>query len=184
MRTILSVVLSLLMILTINSNYYNVYVYADNVSYKFGDTRLPQSDDIKSAESVSEDNICFLVKYPAGTKTIQCYCENDFDGEPIEEIYAHYIDDAPIATSKTIDELVEEEIVQDGWLTMDLESGLYDIKYFSEVEEKDWLNTYHAEVYEKIAPHLNDEEQLWLKKATSHIYPLTSSFYTATVPAN
>ena len=36
-------------------------------------------------------------------------------------------------------------------------------------EEKDWLNAYHAEVYEKIAPHLNDEERLWLKKATSHI---------------
>ena len=36
-------------------------------------------------------------------------------------------------------------------------------------EEKDWLNAYHAEVYEKIAPHLNDEERLWLKEATSRI---------------
>ena len=33
-------------------------------------------------------------------------------------------------------------------------------------EEKDWLNAYHAEVYEKIAPHLNDEERLWLHEAT------------------
>jgi Xaa-Pro aminopeptidase len=33
-------------------------------------------------------------------------------------------------------------------------------------EEKDWLNQYHAMVYEKIAPHLNNEERLWLKEAT------------------
>ena len=33
-------------------------------------------------------------------------------------------------------------------------------------EEKDWLNAYHAEVYEKIAPHLNSEERLWLQEAT------------------
>ena len=33
-------------------------------------------------------------------------------------------------------------------------------------EEKDWLNAYHAEVYEKIAPHLNDEERQWLHEAT------------------
>ena len=36
-------------------------------------------------------------------------------------------------------------------------------------EEKDWLNQYHAMVYEKIAPHLNSEERLWLQEATSHI---------------
>ena len=33
-------------------------------------------------------------------------------------------------------------------------------------EETNWLNQYHAMVYEKIAPHLNDEERLWLKEAT------------------
>jgi len=33
-------------------------------------------------------------------------------------------------------------------------------------EEKDWLNQYHAVVYEKIAPHLNSEERLWLQEAT------------------
>jgi Xaa-Pro aminopeptidase len=26
-----------------------------------------------------------------------------------------------------------------------------------------WLNNYHRRVYEKIAPHLNDEEAIWLK---------------------
>ena len=36
-------------------------------------------------------------------------------------------------------------------------------------EEKDWLNHYHAMVYEKIAPHLNSDERLWLKEATAHI---------------
>jgi Xaa-Pro aminopeptidase len=33
-------------------------------------------------------------------------------------------------------------------------------------EEIDWLNTYHAEVYNKLAPHLNDEERVWLQEAT------------------
>jgi len=29
-----------------------------------------------------------------------------------------------------------------------------------------WFNDYHREVYEKLAPHLNDEERTWLKKKT------------------
>ena len=33
-------------------------------------------------------------------------------------------------------------------------------------EEIDWLNTYHAEVYNKLAPHINDEERVWLQEAT------------------
>lgn len=33
-------------------------------------------------------------------------------------------------------------------------------------EEIDWLNTYHAEIYNKLAPHLNDEERVWLQEAT------------------
>ncbi|PJE80325.1 Xaa-Pro dipeptidase [invertebrate metagenome] len=32
--------------------------------------------------------------------------------------------------------------------------------------EKAWINQYHQEVYEKIAPFLNEEETVWLKKAT------------------
>lgn len=33
-------------------------------------------------------------------------------------------------------------------------------------EEIDWLNDYHARVYRELAPHLNDEEKVWLKDAT------------------
>ena len=32
--------------------------------------------------------------------------------------------------------------------------------------EINWLNAYHQEVYEKIAPHLNEDERLWLKMKT------------------
>ena len=36
-------------------------------------------------------------------------------------------------------------------------------------EETDWLNQYHRKVYETLAPNLNEEERLWLKKATKAI---------------
>lgn len=36
-------------------------------------------------------------------------------------------------------------------------------------DERAYLNAYHAEVYDKIAPHLNDEEKEWLKKYTRSI---------------
>lgn len=32
--------------------------------------------------------------------------------------------------------------------------------------EKDWLNTYHEEVYEKLSPYLDEAEKAWLKKET------------------
>lgn len=35
--------------------------------------------------------------------------------------------------------------------------------------ERQLLNDYHAEVYEKIAPFLEDEERAWLKEATRAI---------------
>lgn len=35
--------------------------------------------------------------------------------------------------------------------------------------EKDWLNDYHKNVYEKLSPYLNDEEREWLKKETREI---------------
>jgi Xaa-Pro aminopeptidase len=35
--------------------------------------------------------------------------------------------------------------------------------------EVDWLNNYHAMVEKRISPHLNDNEQLWLKKACKAI---------------
>ena len=37
------------------------------------------------------------------------------------------------------------------------------------VKEKQLLNDYHKEVYEKIAPHLTEEERAWLKEATREI---------------
>ena len=36
-------------------------------------------------------------------------------------------------------------------------------------EELNWLNCYHAEVYAKLAPYLDEEEQIWLKNATKLI---------------
>lgn len=35
--------------------------------------------------------------------------------------------------------------------------------------EKAWLNAYHKTVYERIAPHLSDEEKAWLKRKTRKI---------------
>ena len=35
--------------------------------------------------------------------------------------------------------------------------------------EKDWLNWYHAQVWEKVSPYLSEEEQAWLKEATRAI---------------
>ena len=35
--------------------------------------------------------------------------------------------------------------------------------------EREWLNNYHAQVYEKIGPHLNEEEREWLKEYTRAI---------------
>ena len=36
-------------------------------------------------------------------------------------------------------------------------------------DERQWLNAYHAEVYEKVFPYLNDAERTWLKQATRAI---------------
>ena len=38
-----------------------------------------------------------------------------------------------------------------------------------EAGERKLLNQYHALVYEKISPYLNEEEKSWLKKATQEI---------------
>lgn len=40
-----------------------------------------------------------------------------------------------------------------------------DTQYMTKFEI-DWLNNYHSQVYEKIAPHLTDEEREWLKEYT------------------
>ena len=39
-------------------------------------------------------------------------------------------------------------------------------------EERQWLNDYHQMVYDRLAPHLNEEERAWLRNATA---PLNSS---------
>lgn len=36
-------------------------------------------------------------------------------------------------------------------------------------EEREWLNEYHDEVYEKLSPHLNEELDEWLKEKTRNI---------------
>jgi len=36
--------------------------------------------------------------------------------------------------------------------------------------EIEWLNAYHQQVYEKIAPHLNEMEREWLKRKTNAVY--------------
>ena len=38
-------------------------------------------------------------------------------------------------------------------------------------EERQWLNDYHRMVYDRLSPHLSDDERLWLQAATS---PLSS----------
>ena len=35
--------------------------------------------------------------------------------------------------------------------------------------EKEWLNWYHGQVYEKVSPFLSEEETIWLKEATRAI---------------
>jgi Xaa-Pro aminopeptidase len=36
-------------------------------------------------------------------------------------------------------------------------------------DEKQWLNAYHKKVYEKLAPHLDEAEKVWLKEQTREI---------------
>ncbi|MGN0317034.1 MAG: M24 family metallopeptidase C-terminal domain-containing protein, partial [Lachnospira sp.] len=43
-----------------------------------------------------------------------------------------------------------------------------DFDYLQQID-KDRLNAYHREVFEKISPHLNDEEKEWLREATEAI---------------
>jgi Xaa-Pro aminopeptidase len=37
------------------------------------------------------------------------------------------------------------------------------------MEERDWLNAYHQQVHDSLAPHLNDEDRSWLERATRAI---------------
>ena len=33
-------------------------------------------------------------------------------------------------------------------------------------DEVQWLNDYHQLVFDRLSPHLNDEEKTWLREAT------------------
>ena len=35
--------------------------------------------------------------------------------------------------------------------------------------DKEWLNAYHKQVFEKVSPYLSDDEVAWLRKATRAI---------------
>lgn len=43
------------------------------------------------------------------------------------------------------------------------------IKEMMTTEELEWLNNYHQMVYEKLSPFLNEDENVWLKRATASI---------------
>jgi Xaa-Pro aminopeptidase len=49
-----------------------------------------------------------------------------------------------------------------------IDKSLIDISLL-EKREIDWLNFYHAEVYEKLSPHLTDPEKRWLKEKTEKL---------------
>ncbi len=42
-------------------------------------------------------------------------------------------------------------------------------KSLLDLNEIDWLNAYHAEVYDKLSPYLSDAERIWLKEKTEAI---------------
>lgn len=46
-----------------------------------------------------------------------------------------------------------------------IEKSIID-KSLLDQKEIDWLNSYHSEVYDKLSPHLADEEKAWLKEKT------------------
>lgn len=52
------------------------------------------------------------------------------------------------------------------FVPIDLE--LVDVKYLDK-KTRDYLNEYHRQVYEKISPHLTEEEGLWLKENTKNV---------------
>jgi Xaa-Pro aminopeptidase len=49
-----------------------------------------------------------------------------------------------------------------------IDTRLVDVSMLS-AREHAWLNRYHQMVYDKLAPHLNEEEKAWLRKKTAEI---------------
>lgn len=64
-----------------------------------------------------------------------------------------------------------EATTEDEWLTWETltlcpyDTKLIDLSLLTE-QERQWLNDYHAEVYRRISPLLDNEEEKWLKKKT------------------
>jgi Xaa-Pro aminopeptidase len=49
-----------------------------------------------------------------------------------------------------------------------IDNSLIDISLLNQ-NEIDWLNSYHAEVYEKLSPNLTNSEKVWLRKKTESL---------------
>ncbi|MEL7194058.1 MAG: aminopeptidase P family protein [Bacteroidota bacterium] len=49
-----------------------------------------------------------------------------------------------------------------------IDQQLIDVALLDE-DERNWLNTYHQQVWEKLSPQLNEEEKTWLKIQTQHL---------------
>ena len=52
------------------------------------------------------------------------------------------------------------------YVPIDLEA--VDVNMLTE-KERNWLNSYHKKVYEKLSPYLSEEERQWLKEETREI---------------
>ena len=52
------------------------------------------------------------------------------------------------------------------WVPFDTEALIPELMTDRELQR---LNEYHKNVYEKIAPHLTEEERIWLEQATSPV---------------
>lgn len=50
-----------------------------------------------------------------------------------------------------------------------IDKSMIDISIL-EQKEINWLNNYHAEVYEKLSPHLTSDEKKWLKDKTEMLH--------------
>jgi Xaa-Pro aminopeptidase len=49
-----------------------------------------------------------------------------------------------------------------------IDKSLIDISLLDQ-KEIDWLNSYHAEVFEKLSPYLTEQEKFWLKEKTKEL---------------
>ena len=47
--------------------------------------------------------------------------------------------------------------------------GWLETREYYYTEEIEWLNQYHAKVFETLAPYLNEEERAWLAENTAAV---------------